>query len=91
MEYNLYGTPFQQLNKLVEILKLNQDKVIVYWLKQFRFMSDERKCEELQKHLQALDIEEEIVLQNWIENQQIPLSRLKEIIKDEVYYIKKKM
>lgn len=83
MEYNLYGTPFQQINKLVEILKLNQDKVIVYWLKQSRFMSDERKCEELQKHLQALDVEEEIVLQNWIENRQIPLSRLKEIIQDE--------
>lgn len=83
MEYNLYGTPFQQLNKLVEILKLNQNKVIAYWLNQSRFMSDERKCEELQKHLHALDIEEEIVLQNWIENQQIPLSRLKEIIKDE--------
>lgn len=83
MEYNLYGKPFQQLDKLVEILNLDQNEVIAYWLKQYRFKSAERKCGKLQEHLQALDIKKEAVLQNWIENRQVSLSRLKKIIQDE--------
>lgn len=83
MEYNLYGKPFQQLDKLVEILHLDQNEVIAYWLEQYRFKSAERKCGKLQEHLQALDIKKEAVLQNWIENRQVSLSRLKKIIQDE--------
>ncbi len=78
-----WDTPFEQLEKFRKSLKLSQDKVMEYWMRQFRWSSNETKCEELQKHLKSLDISQEEVLQAWLDEQQISLSGLKKIVQEE--------
>lgn len=79
----VFDTPFEKLEKFIKSLGMTKERVMEYWMKQQRWLSNDKKCKKLQEYFQLWNVKPESMLQNWIENKQISLSKLKEIIQKE--------
>lgn len=79
----VFDTSFEKLESFIKSLGMTREKIMDYWMKQLCWLSNDEKCEKLQKYFQLWNVKPENILQNWIENKQISLLKLQEIIQKE--------
>lgn len=79
----VFDTSFEKLDSFIKSLGMTREKIMDYWMKQLCWLSNDEKCEKLQKYFQLWNVKPENILQNWIENKQISLLELQEIIQKE--------
>lgn len=79
----VFDTSFEKLESFIKSLGMTREKIMDYWMKQLCWLSNDEKCEKLQKYFQLWNVKPENMLQNWIENKQISLLKLQEIIQKE--------
>ena len=79
----VFDTSFEKLESFIKSLGMTREKIMEHWMKQLCWLSNDEKCEKLQKYFQLWNVKPENMLQNWIENKQISLLKLQEIIQKE--------
>ena len=79
----VFDTSFEKLESFIKSLGMTREKIMDYWMKQLCWLSNDEKCEKLQKYFKLWNVKPENMLQNWIENKQISLLKLQEIIQKE--------